>query len=45
MAFAILTRLMILRSDPGGAIVLFVLCLTLVRLGRDQFSAMRLRFA
>ena len=44
MGFAILTHLLILHSNPGGAIVLFVLSLTLGWLRRDQFAALRARF-
>jgi hypothetical protein len=45
MASAILTHLLILHSNPVGAIVLLVLSLTLVSLRRDEFGALRARFA
>jgi uncharacterized membrane protein YphA (DoxX/SURF4 family) len=45
MAFAILTHLFVLHSNPGGAVILFVLSLTLVWLRREQFGALRARFA
>lgn len=45
MAFAILTHLLILHSNPAGAVVLFVLSLTLIWLRRAQFAALRARFA
>ncbi len=45
MAFAILAHLLILHSNPGGAVVLFVLSLTVVWLRRDQFAALRAHFA
>ncbi len=45
MAFAILTHLLILHSNPGGAILLFGLSLALVWLRRGQFAALRARFA
>ena len=44
MAFAILTHLFILHSNPAGAVVLFVLSLTLVWLRRDQIAGLRARF-
>ena len=43
MAFAILTHLFILHNNPVAAIVLCVLCLTLVWLRRDQLAALRAR--
>jgi hypothetical protein len=45
MGCAILTHLFILHSNPVGAVVLFVLSLTLVWLRRDQFAILRARFA
>jgi uncharacterized membrane protein YphA (DoxX/SURF4 family) len=45
MAFAILTHLVILQSNPAGAIVLFALSLTLLWLRREQFAALRARFS
>ena len=45
MVFAILTHLLILHSSPGGAVLLFVLSVILVWLRRDQFAALRARFA
>ncbi len=44
MAFAVLTHLFILHSNPAGAVVLFVLSLTLVWLRRDQIAGLRARF-
>jgi uncharacterized membrane protein YphA (DoxX/SURF4 family) len=44
MVFAILTHLFVLHSNPGGAVVLTVLSLTLVWLRRGQFATLRARF-
>ncbi len=44
MAFAILTHLLILHSNPAGAVMLCALSLTLAWLRRAQFVALRAQF-
>jgi len=43
MFVAILTHLLVLHSNPAGAVVLFGLCAVLVWLRRDQLAALRTR--
>jgi uncharacterized membrane protein YphA (DoxX/SURF4 family) len=45
MFVAILTHLLVLHSNPGGAVVLFGLCAVLVWLRRGQAAALRERFS
>jgi uncharacterized membrane protein YphA (DoxX/SURF4 family) len=42
MFFAILAHLFVLKSNPGGAVVLFALCASLAWLMRDQVVAWRI---
>jgi hypothetical protein len=43
MFFAVVAHLFILRSNPGGAIVLFVMSSSLAWLMREQFLILRER--
>jgi uncharacterized membrane protein YphA (DoxX/SURF4 family) len=44
MFVAMLTHILVLHSNPAGAVVLFGLCAVLVWLRRDQLAALRARF-
>jgi len=44
MLVAVLTHLLVLHSNPAGAVVLFGLCAVLVWLRRDHLAALRARF-